>query len=97
MGKFVFTTRVKTKSFLHDFFAMLKNITGGRIKPYEDLMKSCIQEAHDELTKKYGKLKNIRLMTTELTKGASEIIMYGEVDDGTDWICYGCYELYGRE
>jgi len=71
---------VRTRSILSDIYASIKNLTGGRIQPYEEAIEQCVNEAFAELQKEYPKVKNCKLMTTEMLKGASEIVVYGEVE-----------------
>lgn len=80
MSKYVFKARVKTRCWIYDIIASLKNITGGRVEAYEKIMEECAIEAYEELKKEHGEIKNLRLMTTELMPGAAELIVYGEVD-----------------
>lgn len=78
---FVFKVKVVTKNFLFDIWAVIKNITGGKVTPYSELIEKAIQEAYSELHETHPTVKNIKLMTCELMKGAAEIIVYGETED----------------
>lgn len=79
--KMVFKAKVFTKNFLHDFWAVIINIIGGEVKSYSAMIEEAIQQAYDELRNKYPDVRNVRIMTSELMKGATEIIVYGEIDE----------------
>ncbi len=80
MKQMVFKAKVITRSFIFDIWAMIKNITGGNVVPYAKVIEESIQQAYDELREEHPKVQNIHLMTSELMKGAAEIIVYGEVN-----------------
>ena len=75
MKRMVFKVRVVTRSFIFDIWAMIKNITGGKVTPYAKVIEQAVQEAYDELKEEYPKVQNIHLMTSELMKGAAEILL----------------------
>lgn len=77
----VYAVRVGTRNIFYDMWAKIKNIFGGRLTPYEQVISKCIKEAYDELKSKYPSVRNIRIQTTMITLGAAEIIVYGEVDE----------------
>lgn len=75
----VFVVRVVTKDMVSDFFARIRSIIGGRVKSYELLMQETLDDMAKELYKKYPKVKNVRLGTTEMISDGAELILYGEV------------------
>ena len=73
---------VRAKHAGKDILAGLKNIVGGELKSYTDLM----QEAREEATKRMSQqaasiganaVLNVRYTTTAMTMGAAEILAYG--------------------
>lgn len=73
---------VRAKHAGKDFLSGLKNIVGGELKAYTELMK----EARDEAVKRMieearsmgaNAVLNVRFTTTSITMGAAEILAYG--------------------
>lgn len=73
---------VRAKHAGRDIMASLKNIVGGELKGYTELM----QEAREEATQRMSKqalsmganaVLNVRYTTTSVTMGAAEILAYG--------------------
>jgi uncharacterized protein YbjQ (UPF0145 family) len=73
---------VRAKHMGRDFMSGLKNIVGGELKAYTELM----QEARDEAVKRMTEearsmganaVLNLRFVTTSITTGAAEILAYG--------------------
>jgi uncharacterized protein YbjQ (UPF0145 family) len=73
---------VRAKHLGRDFVAGLKNIVGGELKGYTELM----QEARDEAVRRMveearsmgaNAVLNVRFVTTSITAGAAEILAYG--------------------
>ena len=73
---------VRAKHAGKDILASLKNIVGGELRAYTELM----QEARDEATQRMveqaesvgaNAVLNIRYSTTSITAGAAEILAYG--------------------
>jgi uncharacterized protein YbjQ (UPF0145 family) len=73
---------VRAKHIGRDIFAGLKNIVGGELKGYTELM----QEARDEATQRMvaeaqsigaNAVLNVRFATTSIAVGAAEILAYG--------------------
>lgn len=73
---------VRSKHIGRDFFAGLKNVFGGELKGYTELLN----EARDEALKRMvaqaeamgaNAVVNVRLSTSTITAGASEIFAYG--------------------
>ncbi len=73
---------VRAKHAGRDFAAGLKNIFGGELKGYTELLKESRQEAlerMEEQAKAVGAnaIVNVRFATTSITAGAAEILVYG--------------------
>ncbi|MBI3041890.1 MAG: YbjQ family protein [Betaproteobacteria bacterium] len=73
---------VRAKHVGKDIFAGLKNIVGGELKAYTELL----QESRDEATQRMVKqaeaaganaVLNVRYATSSITAGAAEIFAYG--------------------
>lgn len=73
---------VRAKHAGKDILAGLKNIVGGELKGYTELM----QEARDEAVRRMveearsmgaNAVLNLRFVTTSITAGAAEILAYG--------------------
>lgn len=73
---------VRAKHVGKDIFASLKNIVGGELKGYTELM----QEARDEAVQRMiaeaqsmgaNAILNVRFATTSIAVGAAEILAYG--------------------
>lgn len=73
---------VRAKHAGKDFMAGLKNITGGELKAYTELLTEARQQATDRMVEKAEALGanavlNLRYTTTAVTAGAAEILAYG--------------------
>ena len=73
---------VRAKHVGRDIFASLKNIVGGELKGYTELMQEARQEALDRMTREAesvgaNAVLNVRFATTAITMGAAEILAYG--------------------
>lgn len=73
---------VRAKNFVKDFGAGLKNIVGGELKSYTELLEEARREAIDRMTQQAQKLGanaiiNVRLATSAITAGAAEVYAYG--------------------
>lgn len=73
---------VRAKHVGKDFLAGLKNIVGGELKAYTELMQEARAEAVSRMTaeaKAVGAnaVLNVRFVTTSITSGAAEILAYG--------------------
>jgi uncharacterized protein YbjQ (UPF0145 family) len=73
---------VRAKHVGKDIFASLKNIVGGELRGYTELM----QEARDEAVQRMiaeaqsmgaNAILNVRFATTSIAVGAAEILAYG--------------------
>jgi uncharacterized protein YbjQ (UPF0145 family) len=73
---------VRSKHVGRDIMAGLKNITGGELKAYTELLGEARQQATDRMVERAAKLGanavlNLRYTTTAVTTGAAEILAYG--------------------
>lgn len=73
---------VRAKSVASDFVAALKNIVGGELSEYTKLQGQSREQALQRMAQDGEKLGadaivNIRLTTSTITQGASEILAYG--------------------
>lgn len=73
---------VRAKSVASDFMAGLKNFVGGELNEYTKLQGHSREQALQRMTddaKKLGAdaVVNVRLTTSTITQGASEILAYG--------------------
>jgi uncharacterized protein YbjQ (UPF0145 family) len=73
---------VRAKHVGKDIMAGLKNIVGGELKGYTDLLQESRQEAMDRMVaqaKSMGAngVVNIRFATSSVAQGASELYVYG--------------------
>lgn len=73
---------VRAKSIASDFMAGLKNIVGGELDEYTKLQGLAREQALKRMTDDAEKLGadaivNVRLTTSTITQGASEILAYG--------------------
>ena len=73
---------VRTRHIGKDLFAGLKNIIGGELSEYTKLQADSREQALQRMIKDGEKLGadaiiNIRISTSVITQGASEILAYG--------------------
>lgn len=73
---------VRAKHAGRDLMAGLKNIVGGELKGYTELLNESRQEALDRMQAQARQLGanaviNIRFSTSNITSGASELLAYG--------------------
>lgn len=73
---------VRAKHFGRDFLAGLKNIVGGELESYTELLGESRQQATARMVKQAKQLGadaviNIRFSTSSIAAGASEIYVYG--------------------
>ncbi|MDE7177226.1 MAG: YbjQ family protein [Lachnospiraceae bacterium] len=73
---------VQTKNFGRDFMAGIKNLVGGEVKEYTDMLNQARQIAVkrmvDEATQMGADaIVNIRYASSSLMQGAAEVIAYG--------------------
>jgi len=73
---------VRAKHAGRDIMAGLKNLVGGELKGYTELLQESRQEAVDRMTEQARQLGanavvNIRFATSSVTQGAAELFAYG--------------------
>lgn len=78
----VYGSTVRSKHVGRDFMAGLKNIVGGELKGYTELLEESRQEAMSRMIEKAHSLGanaivGIRFSTSNIAQGASELFVYG--------------------
>ncbi|AOA59865.1 YbjQ family protein [Acinetobacter larvae] len=78
----VYGSTVRSKHVGRDLMASLKNIVGGELKGYTELLEESRQEAMQRMIDKAQALGAnaivaIRFSTSNIAKGASELFVYG--------------------
>ena len=73
---------VRAKNIGRDIAASLKNIVGGELKGYSQLLGEARQEAFERMiqqaeAKGANAVLNVRFTTSSVAQGASEILAYG--------------------
>lgn len=73
---------IRAKHFGRDFMASLKNIVGGELKGYTELLIESRQQAMERMTAQATELGanaviNVRFATSSVAQGAAEILCYG--------------------
>ena len=73
---------VRAKHFGRDFMAGLKNLVGGELKGYTELLQEARQEAMDRMSEQArsvgaNAVVNVRFSTSSVAQGAAEIFAYG--------------------
>jgi uncharacterized protein YbjQ (UPF0145 family) len=73
---------VRAKHVGKDLFAGLKNIVGGELKAYTELLQESREEATQRMLKQAeaagaNAVLNVRFATSSITAGAAEIFAYG--------------------
>jgi len=73
---------IRTRHIGRDLMAGFKNIIGGEIKSYTDMIASARDEAYNRMVEEAKKLNadailNVRFMTAEVMQGAAEVLAYG--------------------
>ena len=73
---------IRAKHFGRDFAAGLKNIVGGELKGYTELLQESRAEATSRMVDQARALGanavvNVRFTTSSVAQGASEILAYG--------------------
>lgn len=73
---------VRAKHAGRDLMAGLKNMVGGELKGYTELLNESRQEATDRMIQQASAVGanaviNVRFSTSNITAGASEILAYG--------------------
>lgn len=78
----VYGSTVRSKHAGRDLLAGLKNIVGGELTAYTELLEESRQEAMNRMIEKAqglgaNAIVGIRFSTSNITQGASEIFVYG--------------------
>uniref|UniRef100_A5WHH9 UPF0145 protein PsycPRwf_2180 n=1 Tax=Psychrobacter sp. (strain PRwf-1) TaxID=349106 RepID=A5WHH9_PSYWF len=78
----VYGSTVRSKHVGKDIFASLKNIVGGELTAYTELLEESRQEAIDRMLAKADALGadavvGLRFSTSSIAQGASELFVYG--------------------
>ena len=78
----VYGSTVRSKHAGSDFLAGLKNIVGGELKAYTDLLEESRQEAMQRMVDKAcllgaNAIVGIRFSTSNIAQGAAELFVYG--------------------
>lgn len=73
---------VRAKHFGKDFLAGLKNIVGGELKAYTELLNESRQQAVKRMVEQAASVGanavvNVRFSTSSVAQGASELYVYG--------------------
>lgn len=73
---------VRTKNFVTDVGAALKNLVGGELKSYTDMLTQARDEAMNRMINEAVKIDadaviGVRFMTSAIMGGAAEILAYG--------------------
>lgn len=73
---------VRARNLGRDIFAGIKNLVGGEIQEYTQLMASAREQALERMIADAEQLGadaivNVRFMTAQVMQGASEILAYG--------------------
>ena len=73
---------VRAKHIGRDIMAGLKNIVGGELKGYTELLQEARQEAIDRMVQQAqsvgaNAIVNVRFSTSNITQGAAELFAYG--------------------
>lgn len=73
---------VRAKHIGRDFMAGLKNLVGGELKGYTELLQDSREEAMNRMTEQARQLGanavvNIRFATSSVAQGAAELFVYG--------------------
>lgn len=73
---------VRTRGFGHDFMAGLKNLVGGEIGAYVEMLQKAREEAIERMVANAEKLGAdgivcVRITTSSVMQGASEIMAFG--------------------
>jgi uncharacterized protein YbjQ (UPF0145 family) len=73
---------VRAKHVGKDLFASLKNIVGGELKAYTELLQESRDEAVARMVKQAqavgaNAVLNVRFATSSITQGAAELFAYG--------------------
>ena len=81
-GEFLFSVVVKAASVTKDLKENIRNLIGGRMGYYEELIESAINEAIESLKKKalekgYDGILGLKISNPVVVDGAAEVVVYG--------------------
>lgn len=73
---------VRAKNAIKDIGAGFKNVIGGELKSYTELLQEAREEATERMIQQAKKLQanaiiNVRFATSSITAGAAEVYAYG--------------------
>ena len=73
---------VRAKHLGRDFMASLKNLVGGELKGYTELLQEARQEALERMSEQARSIGanavvNVRFSTSSVAQGAAELFAYG--------------------
>jgi uncharacterized protein YbjQ (UPF0145 family) len=73
---------IRTKHVGRDIMASLKNLVGGELKGYTELLREARKEATDRMVAQANQLGanavvNVRYATSSVAQGAAELFAYG--------------------
>ncbi|MEI6319881.1 MAG: YbjQ family protein [Pseudomonadota bacterium] len=73
---------VRAKNVGRDILASLKNIVGGELKGYTELLNEAREEATERMVRQAqaagaNAVLNVRFSTSSITQGAAELFAYG--------------------
>lgn len=73
---------VRARNVGRDFLAGLKNVVGGEIKSYTELLSQARDEAHNRMVNEAQEMGadaiiNVRFMTSMVMAGSAEMLAYG--------------------
>ncbi|MDJ0596286.1 MAG: heavy metal-binding domain-containing protein [Pleurocapsa sp. MO_226.B13] len=82
IGELLTVVVVKAANVARDIRENIRNLTGGRMKHYESLIQSAIDEALKELEQKaknqgYDGVIGVKISNPVVVEGGAEIIVYG--------------------
>jgi len=76
----VWNTKVQSRNFITDFISSLKNIIGGRLTAYENMLDNAIKEATEELQAEHPNVRDVKMQITEFHNASIAVTVYGVVD-----------------
>ena len=73
---------IRARNIGRDIIAVLKNLVGGELKGYTELLEDARTEARNRMIAQATELGanavvNVRMNTSSITQGASELYIYG--------------------
>jgi len=73
---------IRAKNFGRDFLASLKNLVGGELEGYTELLQESREQSMDRMVAQAREMGanaviNVRFSTSSVAQGAAEILAYG--------------------